>query len=139
KIREWQEKYSESIDQDDPMVYGRDWIFDGTDKYGYRIYDPVEAMVKKNAFTQNHNLSMNGRTNATTYNASVGFLGQQGMMEPAEHDDFKRITGSLCVSTAVNDLITIRASILQSDRTKRDPISTNAARLAADPWLDLSR
>ena len=139
KIREWQEKYGNSIDQDDPMVYGRDWIFDGTDKYGYRIYDPVEAMVKKNAFTQNHNLSMNGRTNATTYNASVGFLGQQGMMEPAEHDDFKRITGSLGVSTEVNDLITIRGSILYSDRTKRYPNSTNAAGFAADPWLYLYR
>lgn len=139
KIREWQEKYGSTVKWDDPMVYGRDWIFDGTDKYGYRIYDPVEAMVKRNAFTQNHNLSMTGRTNATTYNASVSFLGQQGMMKPAEHDDFKRFTGSLGVSTKVNDLITVRGSILYSDRTKRYPNSTNAAGFAADPWLYLYR
>lgn len=139
KIREWQEKYGATIDQDDPMVYGRDWIFDGTDKYGYRIYNPVEAMVRKNAFTQNHNISINGRSGATTYNASFGFLGQQGMMKPAKHDDFRRFTGSLGVSTEVNHFITVRGSILYSDRTKRYPNSTNAAGFVADPWLYLYR
>jgi TonB-linked SusC/RagA family outer membrane protein len=139
KIREWQEKYGSTVKWDDPVLYGRDWIFDGTDKYGYRVYDPVAAMVKKQAFTQNHNISLNGRSNATQYNASFGYLGQEGMMKPAVHDDFTRYTASLSLSTKVSDQITIRGSSLFSDRTKRYPNSTNSAGFSADPWLYLYR
>ena len=139
KIREWQEKYGSTVKYDDPVVYGRDWIFDGTDKYGYRVYDPVKTMVKENAFTQNHNVSLNGRSNATTYNASFGYFGQEGMMKPAVHDDFTRYTGKLGLSTKVRDNITIRGGALFSDRLKRYPNSTNASGFGADPWLYLYR
>jgi TonB-linked SusC/RagA family outer membrane protein len=139
KIIEWQEKYGKTVKWNDPVVYGRDWIFDGTDKFGYRIYDPVEAMVKKYAFSQNHNLSLNGKTNSTQYNVSFGYLGQEGMMKPAQHDDFTRYTANLGLTTKVSDRITIRGSALFSDRTKRYPNSTNASGFAADPWLYLYR
>jgi TonB-linked SusC/RagA family outer membrane protein len=137
KAREWQEKYGGTVKWNDPVVYGRDWIFDGTDKYGYRIYDPVTAMVRENAFTQNHNISMNGRSGNTRYNASVGYLGQQGMMKPAKHDDFTRYTANLGVSTKVTDAVTIRGSVLYSDRTKR--YANSLTGFGADPWLYLYR
>lgn len=139
KIREWQTLYGGKVKATDPVLYGRDWIFDGTDKYGYRIYDPVEVMVKELAFTQNHNISLNGKSNNTTYNASFGYLGQEGMMKPAQHDDFKRFTASLNLSTRVTDFITVRGGLLYSDRTKRYPNSTNSAGFAADPWLYMYR
>lgn len=136
-IREWQDKYGSSVKWNDPVVYGRDWFFDGTDKYGLRIYDPVEAMVDQTTFNQQHNLSMNGRSNNTQFNASFGFLDQNGMMKPAEHDDFKRLTGNLSVSTRVNDFISVRGRVLYSDRTKRYPNSLTG--FGADPWLYLYR
>jgi TonB-linked SusC/RagA family outer membrane protein len=139
KIREWQEKYGNSVNWNDPAVYGRDWTFDGTDKYGYRIYDPVAAMVKDRAFSQTHNISLNGKANNTQYNASFGYLGQEGMMKPAVHDDFKRYTASLGLSTKVSDHFTIRGRALFSDRTKRYPNSTNSGGFTADPWLYLYR
>ena len=139
KIKEWQEKYGSSVKYNDPVVYGRDWFFDGTDKYGYRIYDPVKTMVKENAFTQNHNISLAGRSNNTNYTASFSYLGQEGMMKPATHDDFERFTGKLSLSTKVNDFITIRGGALFSDRMKRYPNSTNGAGFGADPWLYLYR
>ena len=139
KIKEWQEKYGSSVKYNDPVVYGRDWIFDGTDKYGYRIYDPVETMVKKNAFTQNHNISLNGRANKTSYNVSFGYLDQEGMMKPAVHDDFKRYTAKISLSTKVTDFVTIRGGALFSDRMKRYPNSTNGGGFSADPWLYLYR
>ena len=137
KAREWQEKYGNTVSWNDPVVYGRDWIFDGTDKYGYRIYDPVAAMVKDNAFTQNHNVSVNGRSGGTRYNASVGYLGQEGMMKPATHDDFTRYTANLGVSTKVTDAVTVRGSILYSDRTKR--YANSITGFGADPWLYIYR
>ncbi len=139
KIREWQELYGGTVKATDPVLYGRDWFFDGTDKFGYRIYDPIEVMVRDLAFSQNHNISLNGKSNRTSYNASFGYLGQQGMMKPAQHDDFKRFTASLNLSTKVTDFITVRGGMLYSDRTKRYPNSTNTAGFAADPWLYLYR
>lgn len=139
KIREWQQKYGNTVKWNDPVVYGRDWMFDGTDKFGYRIFDPVEAMVKKYAFTQNHNLSLNGKSNATQYNVSFGYLRQEGMMKPAAYDDFTRYTANLSLTTKVTNFLTLRGSTLFSDRTKRYPNSTNSAGFGADPWLYLYR
>lgn len=137
RIRAWDEKYGSSVDPFDPMVYGRDWYYDGADKFGVRIYDPVDAMIRKNAFTQNHNLSLNGRSNKTTYNGSFSYLGQQGMMKPAKHDDFTRFTGKLNVSTEVNDFLTVRGGALYSDRNKR--YANSITGFVADPWLYLYR
>lgn len=139
KIREWQEKYGSTVKWNDPVLYGRDWYFDGTDKYGLRIYDPVAAMVKEHPFTQNHNLSLNGRSNNTQYNVSVGYFDQQGMMKPAVHDDFTRYTAKLSLSTQVASMLTLRGGILYSDRIKRYPNSSNSAGFGADPWLYLYR
>ncbi len=137
KAREWQEKYGNTIEWNDPVVYGRDWIFDGTDKYGYRIYDPVTAMVKENALTQNHNISVNGKSGGTRYNASFGYLGQEGMMKPAKYDDFTRYTANLGISTQVTNAVTVRGGILYSDRTKR--YANSVTGFGADPWLYLYR
>ncbi len=137
KIKEWQEKYGNSINWNDPVVYGRDWFYDGKDKYGYRIYDPVEAMVKSSAFSQNHNLSLNGKRSDTSYNLSFGYLGQEGMMKPAKEDDFTRFTGNLNLSTKVTDFLTVRGGAMYSDATKKYPNS--ATGFLADPWLYLYR
>lgn len=139
RIREWQAKYGNTVKWNDPVLYGRDWYFDGTDKYGLRIFDPVAAMVKDYAFSQTHNISVNGMSRNTKYNASFGYLGQEGMMKPAKYDDFTRFTANLGMSTKVSDLVTVRASMLFSDRNKRYPNSTNAGGFTADPWLYLYR
>ncbi|MCH5596825.1 SusC/RagA family TonB-linked outer membrane protein [Niabella ginsengisoli] len=137
KSREWEEKYGSTVGKFDPVVFNRDWYFDGVDKYGIRIYDPAEAMIKKVAFTQNHNLSLNGKSKNTTYNASFGYFGQEGMMKPAPQDDYTRYTANLNISSKVSDHITIRGGTLFSDRTKRYPNS--ATGFGADPWLYLYR
>ncbi|MEJ5053319.1 SusC/RagA family TonB-linked outer membrane protein [Sphingobacterium sp. MYb382] len=139
KIREWQEKFGGTVGNDDPVVYGRDWSWDGTQKFGYRIYDPVAAMIKDNAFSHLHNLGLNGKAGATTYSFNLGYLGQEGMMKPAKHDDFRRFNPTLNVSTKVSDLLTLRGGVIYSEGTKRYPNSTNASGFGADPWLYLFR
>lgn len=139
KIKEWQNKYSGVIGNDDPVVYGRDWYWDGSQKFGYRIYDPVAAMVKDSGLSQMHNLGLNGKTGNTDYNLSIGYLGQQGMMKPAKHDDYRRFNPSLTLSTKVNDFLSLRGGARYSDGTKRNPNSLNSAAFGADPWLYLYR
>lgn len=139
KIKEWQTKYGGVVGNDDPVVYGRDWFWDGSQKFGYRVYDPVAAMVKDNALSQIHNLGLNGKSGNTSYNLSVGYLGQQGMMKPAAHDDYKRITPSLSITTKATDYLTLRGGVRYAGATKRNPTSLNTAGFAADPWLYLYR
>lgn len=140
KAKEWQRLYGSTVKPTDPVLYGRDWYWDGGQKFGYRIYDPINTMIKKWSFTQNHNVSLNGKSNKTQYNVGLGYLGQEGMMKPAKYDDFTRYTANLKVSTDVTDYIAIRGGALYSDRAKRYPNSTNVASgFGADPWLYLYR
>lgn len=139
RIKEWQEKYGGVIGNDDPVVYGRDWYWDGVQKFGVRLYDPVAAMVKDFGFSQIHNLGLTGRSGSTNYNLSVGYLGQEGMMKPAPHDDFRRLTPTLSLSTKVNDQITLRGGARYAESTKRNPQSLYMDGYAADPWLYLYR
>lgn len=137
KAKEWQEKYGNTVKPDDPIVYGRDYFFDGTDKFGYRIYDPVSMMIKDHSFSNKHNLGINGRKGDTHYNLSAGYLGLTGMMKPAEHDDYKRLTGNVNVSTRLNDYLAIRGSARFTEGNKRYPNSFTG--FGADPWLYLYR
>src|SRR5699024_7565420 len=136
-IKEWQEKYGDTVGHYDPVVYNRDWYFDGADKFGLRIYDPAEVMIKDVAFSQKHNIGINGKSNNTKYNLNVGYLDQNGMMKPAKHDDYRRIIGDLKVSTEVTDYLTIRGGATYADGVKRYPNSFTG--FVADPWLYLYR
>lgn len=136
RAKEWQAKYGGSVKASDPVVYNRDWYFDGTNKYGVRIYDPQEIMVKEWTPTQTHNLSVNGRTGKTSYNIGLGLIDQNGMMKPAKRDDFRRYNASLSVTSDVNKYLTIRGGAIYSDRNKRYPAFGSAT---ADPWLYVYR
>jgi TonB-linked SusC/RagA family outer membrane protein len=139
RIKEWQTKYGGVVGNNDPVVYGRDWMWDGVQKFGYRIYDPVAAMINSNSFSQIHNLGVNGKSGNTTYNLSLGYLGQNGMMKPAPNDDYRRLNPALTLSTKVTDYLTVRGEVRYADGTKRNPTSLNSAGFVADPWLYLYR
>ena len=136
KILQWQEKYGGSVKWNDPVVYGRDWMFDGVNKYGYRIYDGVKAMIRPWAPTQSHNLSFSGKSGKTSYNIGLGYLGQNGMSRAAKIDDFKRYNASISINSEINKYLSIRASSIYSDRNKRYP---GVGTTTADPWLYLYR
>lgn len=136
KALEWQEKYGGTVKYNDPVVYGRDWYYDGTNKYGYRIYDGVKAMIRDWAPTSQHNLSVNGKSGKTSYNIGLGLLNQDGMMRTAKHDDFRRYNAKINVSSELNKYVTLRAGALYSDRNKRYP---GVGTTVADPWLYLYR
>ncbi|MBB3895240.1 SusC/RagA family TonB-linked outer membrane protein [Bacteroides pyogenes] len=136
KVIEWQELYGGKVKYNDPVLYGRDWIFDGTNKYGYRVYDGAKAMINNWTPTMKHNLSVNGKTGNTYYNIGLGYLDQSGMSRTAKHDDFKRYNASINLTSEINKYLTIRGSSIYSDRNKRYP---GVGTTSADPWLYLYR
>ena len=86
----------------DPILYGRDWYFDGVNKYGYRLYDGIKAMVREWAPTMTHNVSINGTEGKTSFNVGLGYLDQSGMTKPASIDDFKRYNAPMSFTSEVN-------------------------------------
>ena len=136
KAIEWQNQYGGKVNWNDPVVYGRDWYYDGKDKYGYRLYDAAKAMIRNWAPTMSHNLSVNGKSGKTSYNIGLGYLDQSGMSKTAKKDDFKRYNASVSVTSELNKYLTVRASSIYSDRNKRYPGIGNTS---ADPWLYMYR
>ena len=136
KARQWQEKYGDTVAWNDPILYGRDWYYDGANKYGYRLYDGVRAMVREWAPSMTHNLSVTGSKDNTSFNIGLGYLDQSGMTKPAKVDDFKRYNASFGFTSEVNKYLTLRASAIYSDRYKRYP---GVGTTSADPWLYLYR
>ena len=136
KAIEWQKQHGGKVKWNDPVVYGRDWYYDGKDKYGYRLYDAAKAMVRNWAPTMSHNLSVNGKSGKTSYNIGLGYLDQSGMSKTAKKDDFKRYNASVSVTSELNKYLTVRASSIYSDRNKRYPGIGNTS---ADPWLYMYR
>ena len=138
KAKLWQEKYAGVVKPDDPMLYGRDWYVDANNrKIGLRMYDPYDYMIKEWAPTQNHNLSVNGKSGKTDFNIGVGYLDQQGINKPAKYDDFKRYNGSIRLGTDLNKYLKVTTGAMFSMREKRYPYATNST--TADPWLYLYR
>lgn len=137
RSREWLEKYGGVVKSGDPVVYNRDWYWDGTQKFGVRIYDPVGMMVKPHAFSHSHNLSLSGGSKGTSYNLSFGYLNQEGMMKPAPKDEYERFNFKIDLSTDINRYLSVRGGASFSDGKKYYPYSLIG--FSADPWLYIYR
>jgi TonB-linked SusC/RagA family outer membrane protein len=138
KALAWQDKYAGTVKPNDPMLYGRDWYVDANNrKIGLRMYDPYDYMIREWAPTMNQNLSVNGKSGKTDYNIGLGYLDQEGIIKPAQHDDFKRYNGTIRVGTDLSKYVRVTAGALFSKRNKRYAYATNST--TADPWLYLYR
>lgn len=138
KALEWQQLYGNSVKWNDPVLYGRDWIFNAAEnnKYGYRIYDAQKAMIADWVPSMTHNLSVAGRNGNTTYNVGLAYINQHGMNRAANKDDFTRYNASISLTSQVASNVSIRATSIYSDRNKQYP---GVGTTTSDPWLYLYR
>ncbi|MDR0845122.1 MAG: TonB-dependent receptor [Tannerella sp.] len=137
--KEWEKKYSGKIGVNDPTVYGRDWIVNPNNtaqKLGLRMYDPYEYMIREWAPTQNHTLSVSGKSGKTAYNIGLGYLDQNGMNKPAKKDKFTRNNASVRLSTEFNKYLSVSAGAIYSTREKS---YAYASATNLDPWYYLYR
>lgn len=67
--------------------------------------------VMSDAWMQSHNVSLNGGTDKTQFVASVGYMGQDGILLSS---DFKRYTGRMNIDSEVNKYVKVGASISYS-------------------------
>ena len=102
-----------------------------------RTYDPYEYIVKKNAPTWTHNLSIAGSKGSTNFNISLGYLDQSGMMKTTDYDWYKRYNANVRVSTQINDFVNVHAGMMYTNSTKSWAFATNST--TADVWYYLYR
>ncbi len=130
----WKEKYGKTLDPYDPYTYGRDWYLDGSNRrIGIRTFDPYVYLVKGNAPTSTHNLSIAGNKGKTSFNVGLGILDQSGMMKTTNFDDFQRQNASVKITTPINKFITVYAGLMFSRTQKRWAYATSST--SADIWL----
>ena len=134
----WKEKYGKTVGPNDPMVYGRDWYVDASNrKIGVRTYNPYDYYVKKNAPTQTHNISVSGSKGKTNFNISLGYLDQSGMLKVTDYDWFKRYNANVRVDTQINDFVNVHAGMMYTNSTKSWAYATSST--TADVWYYLYR
>ncbi|MCF0163862.1 MAG: TonB-dependent receptor [Bacteroidales bacterium] len=138
----WDKKYGKNgtnpLSPDAPMVYGRDWYVDGSNrKIGVRTYDPFDYLVRRNAPTHSHNISIAGNKDNTNFNISLGYLDQSGMMKATKYDGYTRYNANARINTKINDWVSVHAGLMYTNSEKRWAFATNST--TADVWYYVYR
>jgi TonB-linked SusC/RagA family outer membrane protein len=84
-----------------------------TDKLHYPNTDWL-SLIFKTAPTQNHNLTFSGGNDKTTYNVSLGYIDQNGIMKGF---NYKRYNARINLTSKVNDHIKFGTNILLKSGT----------------------
>lgn len=134
----WKDKYGNSVGVGDPFTYGRDWYVDGSNKkIGIRTFNAYDYLVRENAPTQSHNVSVAGNKGRTNYNISLAYLDQNGMLKVTDYDWFKRYNANARINTQINDWLNIHSGIMFTKSTKSWAFATNST--TADVWYYVFR
>ena len=141
----WMAKYGPNgtnpLDPYAPLTYGRDfWVNSSNQKLGVRIYDPWDYLAREWAPTHQHNLSVSGKTGKTTFNASLGYLGQNGMLKVGT-DKYTRYNANVRAATQINKWLNVHAGIMYSRTIKEYPLSviTNDNSATSFYWSNVYR
>ena len=73
---------------------------DGSDPDNYPNTDWMDALLQGSGFTHNHNISLNGGTEATRYAVSLGYYDQLGL---TKNTDYDRYNVRINLDSKVND------------------------------------
>lgn len=95
----------------------------GSDPYNYPNTDWMDALLQGSGFTHNHNLSINGGTEATRYAVSLGYYNQEGL---TKHTDYDRYNLRFNIDTNINDRISFGVSSSVSYREINVPTTPYA-------------
>ena len=119
-ITTWKEKYAHNRKSNE-MVYGEDWEMINGQAYFYRIWNPFDEMLEKSTFQQNHNLSVSGTRDKTTYNISLGYTSQDGWLKQAKENNYRKLNGSLSLNTDVTNWLNLGVKVMLVDTETKYP------------------
>ena len=119
-ITTWKDKYANNR-KGNEMVYGEDWEMIDGQAYFYRVWNPFDEMLNKSTFQQNHNLSVSGTANKTTYNISLGYSDQEGWLKQAKENSYSKLNGSFSMNTDVANWLNLGVKVMLVDTKTKYP------------------
>lgn len=123
-IINWKQQYASSRNKNDKnMILGEDFeVIDGK-HYFYRIWDPHEEMLKKNAAQMYHNLSAQGSLGEkSSFIVSLGISSQDGVMN-INTESNERINLNMGMTTKLADWLTGDFKVLSSFQEYKSPFN----------------
>ncbi|MEJ6981394.1 TonB-dependent receptor [Pedobacter sp. P351] len=90
---------------------------DATDRNQYPNFDNIDYYINSSTVS-NHNFSVSGGSEKSTYNLSLGYLDQNAIIRGYK---FKRYNGLLNYSTEINKVITIGTSANLTYKDRKEP------------------
>ena len=137
KMKDWHSQYGAMSQAElGEMQMGRDMEFRGGRLYFYRSFDPIEEFTKKWTPQQNHEFSVSGGTQKTSYNIGLGFIDQSGIMKH-NTDSYERYNLSSSISTKINDWWRVKSNVLFTRSNTEQPYRYTAG--LYDAWYYLMR
>ena len=126
----WEQQYGYlgSKLSDETMVEGRDFEVINGQFYSYRAWDVFDQILIDNAFSQTHNLSVNGGTEKVKYNIAYGFNTKQGVYK-VNTETLDRHTINANVSAKLTDWATVNFRSLYTKKIYEEPFNYRAGSL----------
>ena len=135
KMQDWRDQYG-GQDLGREMVLGRDFEYRDGRWFYYRPWDVRELYLRDWSPQQNHNLTVSGGNENTTYNLSFGYLDQSGSLK-VKPDEYNRYNATINVNTQVLEWMNFRVKGMLSKSNTKTPYSYSGT--SADPWYYLLR
>ncbi|RXF68805.1 SusC/RagA family TonB-linked outer membrane protein [Arcticibacter tournemirensis] len=135
KMREWEQMYGNQ-ELSDEMVMGRDFEVRGGKLFFYRPWDAGKMYMRDWTPQQNHNITVSGGSEKTTYNIGLGYLNQDGILK-VNPDEFDRYNISTSINTTVSDFMDVRGKLVYSNTNLTAPFAFSSATYG--PWYYLYR
>ncbi len=126
----WEKKYGYlgSSLTDERMVEGRDYEIIGGQFYAYRAWDVFDQILIDNAFSQTHDLSVNGGTEKVKYNIGLGYNSKEGVYK-VNTETLDRYTLNANISAELTDWATLRLRTMYTKRVYEEPFNYRAGSL----------
>ncbi len=122
RMKAWSQQYGRGEGLSREMERGRDFEMYVGYMEGYRDWDVQKLFFSQWTPQTSHNLSVNGGSQNTSYNISLGTLDQTGIFKP-KPDSYDRYNLNASINSDVNSWLTIRARAQLTKSLLRTPFS----------------
>lgn len=137
KMKQWEQQYG-GMSQSElgELQLGRDFEKRNGKYFFYRSFDPVDMFLKDWTPQQKHNLSISGGSDKTSFNISMGFLKEDGILK-INNDKYKRYNINANVTTKIRDWWSVHTNIMLARTEKSEHYHFTAG--TYDIWYYLLR
>ena len=130
-IKNWLDNYLDDYNAgklDQTYVYGRDYEYSASGvAHFYRVVDPNKEILKNSSFQHSHNLTVAGSAGKTSYNVSMNYYKQDGLLKYADEQSMQRITANVSTSSQVKKWLRVGTKMMYTEKVFKYPNSNQGS------------